>query len=229
MIQENLYHGTEINRGKLMISNGKMNSSVGDKHWLGNGSYFYEEDFYAYKWIRDMYKDIHKKYPEDVKDLFNEYQILIGKANVNFSRIFNLNGAKHKIEYDKVYEKCIQKKEYSKRFSQEEMPEGVILNIMFEYMGYNEEFDVVVATFTLRKKNYKGIKMRLNYMPEKQICFKNLEVIKPEKFYPCEDKIEEFQYFIDNLNYNSEKISINTYSKSTPRRKFFGNNIKKID
>lgn len=152
MIQENLYHGTEINRGKSMILKHKMYSSIGDKHWLGDGSYFYEEDFYAYKWIRDMYKDVHKKYPENIKDLFNEYQILIGKVSVSSSRIFNLDLAKYKIEFDRVYENCIHKKKYSKKFSRVEMPEGVVLNIMFKYMGYNKEFDVVSATFKLREK-----------------------------------------------------------------------------
>lgn len=54
MYEEILFHGTEIERGEIMLKWNHMFLSSGDKHWLGDGSYFYEDDFYAYKWIKDM-------------------------------------------------------------------------------------------------------------------------------------------------------------------------------
>ena len=56
-----VYHGTNIDRGRKMLENSLMEESIGDRHWLGDGSYFYEEDFYAFKWVRDMFKSYFKK------------------------------------------------------------------------------------------------------------------------------------------------------------------------
>lgn len=72
MYEEILFHGTDLSRGQKMIKWKNMFNSEGDRHWLGDGTYFYEDDFYAYKWIRDMYKDMHKHYPNPPLDLFKE-------------------------------------------------------------------------------------------------------------------------------------------------------------
>lgn len=66
-------------------------------------------------------------------------------------------------------------------------------------------------------------------MPEKQICFKNLDVVEPERFYSCQNKVEEFQCLIDNLNYRDENMNVNTYSRSIPRRNFLKSNFKNLD
>ena len=49
MFNEHLYHGTGRERGDRMLSNQMMEVSVGEHHWLGDGSYFFDEQLYAYK------------------------------------------------------------------------------------------------------------------------------------------------------------------------------------
>lgn len=203
MYEETLFHGTEIERGEKMLLWNHMISSRGDRHWLGDGSYFYEDDFYAYKWIKDMYVKRFKKEPNPPKDLFNKYKILLGKIKTSKDRIFNLDNPRSKIEFDRVYKKCEGMKRYSSKFSNVELADGVVLNIMFNEMFYSQEYDVVIATFKRRSNKYGTAPMRLNFMPEKQICVKNLETATPIGFYECEDKINELQDCIDNL----EKVS----------------------
>lgn len=53
------------------------------------------------------------------------------------------------------------------------MADGVVLNIMFNKMWYSDEYDLAIATFKVNENKYSKESMRLNYMPQKQICVKN--------------------------------------------------------
>ena len=210
MLAKNIYHGTERVRGELMLSNKGMIETIGDNHWLGNGSYFYEDDFYAYKWIKNMFNRDNKTF--DVNELFNKFIIIIGKHNIDDERIFNLDNPRHKMIYDKVYLECKKRLSNSNKFSHKVMAEGVVLNIMFNEMKFIDRFDVVIATFSMRRDKYSNEYMRLNSMPEKQICFKNLEKRKPDTIYNCLDKIDEFEECIRRLDFNSKNTTdINEY------------------
>jgi len=171
---------------------------------LGDGSYFYEDDFYAYKWIKDMYKARFKKDPIPPNSLFDKYGILRGKIRTLKNRIFDLDKPRNKIEFDQIYESCKIKLKDTQIFSDIELADGVVLNIMFNDMWYSEEYDIVVATFKRRRKKYINTPTRLNYISEKQICVKNLQVATPLNFYDCSHKINEFENLIDNL-YNIKR------------------------
>lgn len=220
MYKECLYHGTEINRGKRILTNRIMETSTGDRHWLGNGSYFYEDDFYAYKWIKDMFKFKFRYDYKTVDELFKEYLIIKAELNIPKKRIFKLDDVIHKIVFDTVYANCENKKQYIKRFKHTKMVDGVVLNIMFEEMNYKEKFDIVIATFKMRENKYKGKQMRLNFMPEKQICIKNIEVIKPNQFLECKDRGLQYEELISKLNFSSEKLKGTIYNKSNKNRRF---------
>ena len=213
MYEEILFHGTEIERGEIMLKWNHMFLSSGDKHWLGDGSYFYEDDFYAYKWIKDMYVEKFKTEPNPPNSIFYKYKIIKGRIKTSKDRIFNLDKPRNKIEFDRVYENCKKKQKYSKRFSDVELPDGVILNIMFNDMWYSEEYDLVIATFKRRGNKYINDPMRLNFISEKQICVKNLKKVTPIGFYECNDKIKEFQDCIDNLDRVSDINQFRTKDK----------------
>lgn len=199
MYNKTLYHGTEFNRGKGILKSQKMLISRGDKHWLGDGCYFYEDDFYAYKWIKDLYKSKYKEEPIPEHRIFSKYMILKSILLVDIERIFDLDNPRLKIEFDRIYEYCVDLKKYSEKFKKVPMAEGVVLNIMFNDMGYSENFDLVIATFKRRSSKYKGIPMRIKYMSEKQICIKNKDKVTSIELYECEDKISEFEFLIENL------------------------------
>lgn len=200
MYKETLFHGTEIERGEKMLQWKRMMLSSGDYHWLGDGSYFYEDDFYAYKWIKDMYVKKNKEEPNPPNEVFKRYKILISKVETSKDRIFDLDKPRNKMEFDRVYKNCKEMQKYSKKFSDSKLADGVILNIMFNDMLYSENYDIVLATFKRRNAKYGNNPIRLNFMPEKQICVKNLEKATPINFYQCDDKIKEFQECIDNLD-----------------------------
>ena len=65
-IELKFYHGTNRKRGQKFIKNQSMEFSKGEKHWLGDGIYLFEDDFWAYWWIRELYKE---KYNEIVNSI----------------------------------------------------------------------------------------------------------------------------------------------------------------
>ncbi len=201
MLAENLYHGTHRERGQNIICNSKMDITVGDNHWLGNGSYFYVESLYAYKWIIDMYKyKYHKSATKEA--LSKDYMILLAKFN-DECRIFDLTKAEYKIIFDKAYEQLSQKKEYSERFKNGEIAEGVVINYLFNILNYIDDFDIVRAIFILNEKRYKAVFTRIGFMPQEQICVKNLEMVKDISEYNYNEKIPGYEYLINNLYFHS--------------------------
>lgn len=66
-----------------ILAKGFLIPSKGDKHWLGDGYYFYKEEEYAFRWILLQYasgfKDDYKEYykdtvPEHYKQFIEDYQ-----------------------------------------------------------------------------------------------------------------------------------------------------------
>lgn len=170
-----LYHGTNLRRGQKFIKSQKMEPSIGNHHWIGDGSYFYEELFYSYKWIRDMYKAKNGINHRSYKELTSEYMVLECCLIFDKCRIFDLNTVEHKIEFDYFKDTLLEKIE-DKSIDKEKIYDGVVINIMFNEMDYKENYDAVIATFDRRRKENK--KSRLNAVLEKQICVKNLDIIK---------------------------------------------------
>lgn len=214
-----VYHGTNIDRGRRMIENSLMEESMGDRHWLGDGSYFYEDDFYAFKWIRDMFKNKFEKQYKSAEELFEYYMIITGILEVKKERVFDLENPRYKIQFDKIFQNCKAKQEYSERFKKSKVPDGVVINIMFNKMDYKKRFDIVIATFKMREDKYEDKSSRLGHMPEKQICVKNLDVFKPKDIFECKERIDEFEEIISNLNFKSEKVDKVSYNKSNNRNR----------
>lgn len=196
MVESMLYHGTDRQRGERLLKNKRMEVSQGDRHWLGDGSYFFEEDFYSYKWIYDMFEKRFKRKPNDEKELEQFYGILLGKMKVDKKRIFDLDKMEHKVEFDRVYDNCRNFLQYSKRIEGVEFPEGAVINIMFEKMGYGRNYDIVRGNFGIREERYAKVKMRFNSLPQLQICFKNVSCIEPLEFFDYSGNIGKYKILI---------------------------------
>lgn len=196
------YHGTEIKRGNRFIDNKAMEKSAGDKHWLGDGSYFYEELFYAYKWIKDMFYKREQRNHKDLEDLIRKYIILICNINVEKSRVFDLDKYEFKYIFDYFFEKLEKEVKYSERFNKYEIADGVVINIMFNEYKYIDKYDMVIASFPRRNNKYKNNSLtRLKHVLEKQICVKNVDIVKE----------------IDNKNFNDEYTNIKMLSEALNR------------
>ncbi|MGM0410328.1 MAG: hypothetical protein ACQEQF_06145 [Bacillota bacterium] len=194
------YHGCNHKRGKKILETEKIIFSKGDRHWLGDGFYLYEDPIYAYHWIKNMFKSNKKGYNisnnNEIEDFF---YILKCSYNVDEDRIFNLDKLKHKLFFDylrKSLTEKLEKMNKSKRIS-----EGVLINYIYNELDYSKKFDVFVATFHGRKFKYKKNKhYRINTLPEKQICIKNDKIIlKIDKYNYSKDKLE-LENYIDKIN-----------------------------
>src|SRR5690625_5549629 len=84
-----LFHGANKKRSHEMLKTQKMLFSRGKHHWLGDGAYLFEEDFYAFKWIRDMFEECHHRFPSDKKELLQYYSILQVDVTVPEDRILD--------------------------------------------------------------------------------------------------------------------------------------------
>lgn len=193
-----MYHGTDINTGKSIIENQIMLPSRGDHHWLGDGIYFYKDAEYAFRWVvikyTDNFRNLHVR---DYKDIFQEYIILT--ADIFSNRMFDLDDLKTKLFFVNVKNEILKKSEYSKRIQEQlkgnGIADGVVLNVLFDKMGYSALYDYVSATFPIAYLYDSN--SRLDYIPELQICVKNAEVIRNITKYNDEEVLPEYIAFID--------------------------------
>lgn len=220
MINESIYHGSERNRGEEIVRKKQMVLSRGEKHWLGDGAYFYTEEFYSYKWIVDMYNKRYAKEEFSHESLMKWYLILKGKVHVDAAKVFDLTKAEHKIIFDFILKELKNKL----KISDGVMPEGVVINYMFEELGYKEKFDLVKALFGLNRHKYK-FKNRLGYMPQEQICIKNTEVVQDIEEHDFKESVEYFHFLIYNMYYDNINENPVTYKYSTQRKPLIGKRV----
>lgn len=150
------YHGTNRTRGEEMLQKERMELSEGDHHWLGDGSYFYKQDFWAYKWIREMYKN---RYGNNItaKKITQRYMIIHGIILVEEDRVFDLGDLETKGFFDETYKMLKNKKNKSNRFKNVKLIEGVVINYLFNERNFYEHFDLVRAVFTRNHNTYVGV------------------------------------------------------------------------
>jgi len=222
MYEAEVYHGTDSESAESILSNG-MNPSRGDKHWLGDGCYFYEEDFHAYKWIWYLKNNNNRKrnVPYIRKgDILKHFSIIKATISSQKSRVFNLDHALPKLAFERAYKwinsQIAENQELRKRLNEEGVcAEGVVLNYMFESLGYDEKYDVVKALFPYKLKRHFEIEERLEdaekpikdktyrlaFVPEIQICVRNNEVIKNLENHDCSKDLKDYDDIISNVYY----------------------------
>ncbi|EHR0219372.1 hypothetical protein [Clostridium perfringens] len=214
-VEHIVYHGTERTRGEKFIDRQAMEPSIGNRHWLGDGSYFYKDLFYSYKWINDMYISRNKKRHKDYEELISQYKILCCIININKDRIFDLDeNLEHKLLFDEFKAKVNEHSKYKSALGNENIWDGIVLNIMFNEYGYTKKYDLIVASFVRRE--IKNNKSRLNHVLEKQICVKNLEVIskiRNKEFKEEYTKLEELMDMMKRREPEKYSKKRNRYSK----------------
>lgn len=188
-----LYHGTNKENGKKIIASKVFKRSFGNEHWLGDGIYFYEEKFYAFRWIYIAY---NRKYPQSKPEIHNitdKYVILSANITINQERIFDMSRYEHKIMFDRVLRKSIEKnKDKNLR-----IVDGAVFNFMFYKMNYNKKFDMIKAIFMHEDNDILDSSTRLPYIPEIQYCVVNSLIISN----------------IGNTNISDEEIPMLSFSQ----------------
>lgn len=208
MYTEKLYHGSNRTRGEEIIEIQELKVTRGDKHWLGDGSYLFVEDFQAYKWILDMFKSRYSGQDSNYDNIINNYLVLECKVETNKTRIFDLTKSEHKILFDRVRKEMVE----MKKIKTKEMAEGVTLNYMFNVLGFDKDFDFVRAIFCLNRGNYTDFQSHLAYLPQEQICIKNekdvKDIVKNINEYDFKNKIETFESLLTEYYYVSPKMEV---------------------
>jgi len=194
----NLYHGSNRQRGERMLFDGEKLISRGEKHWLGDGLYLFFDFLYAYKWIIDMYKKRIESCTHEYEQLIKDYIILEFKVTLDDEKIFDLTNPNHKILYDRTLKAMKAKGELPNR----KYPEGVVLNYMFEEIFNKGQFEAVQAVFQMYKNQY-DTRWRLGYMPQKQICIRNWDIVQTLNEYDFEHRVEESNELIKSLYYKN--------------------------
>lgn len=196
MYSETLFHGSNRSRGERILHNQLMEVTRGSKHWLGDGSYFFTEDLHSYKWIIDMFKD---RYVEEINyEMLSAHYIIIETlVMVPKLRVFDLTKAEHKILFDRVNKLMIDKKE----INGSEYAEGVVLNYMFNELDFGKDYDLVKALFLFNKTNYRKVNSRIGYMPQEQICIKNLDIVDCINEYDFSKRSKILSVALENYRY----------------------------
>lgn len=211
------YHGTpRSNIDNIIRTNFFI--SQGNNHWLGDGIYFYPEKVYAYKWnINNSMVGNPKRV---IPVLLSQQGILEVNLKCAKNRTFDLDTVQHKMILKKTIENIAD--------FEEECIEGVALNVLFNELGYNKKYDMIVATFALRREKMELPFMRLDFYPEKQICIKNHKCIKNIKEIKITEKEKtEFDILIKELSIPIEYKLKEEEQTYTSRRKV--NRTRKVN
>jgi len=207
-----LYHGTTHKNGtkilntKYKTSKTKINKKSNKKsdHWLGDGVYFFEDKIHVYDWILKLFRNHHNlKIINNnniiYSDLFSNYMILSSKIETDINRVWDLNNPENYITYTEICDEIYNKIRNDKEFENYEISDGTFINIMFEKMGFNKYYDIVTYTFGFHRPHVQ-YNTHMKTILQKQICVKNLDVIKStQKYSPSYNEFEEYYKILCNV------------------------------
>lgn len=192
------YHGTTKDNADIIVKSQFMQPSVGDDQWLGEGYYFYYDVEYAFRWILIKYTNNFKnEFSNNYDNIYEEYSILSAKINIDPERLFDLDNIHHKLLFISVKtelsKKTEQSEKYHNRIKNNAIVDGVVFNYLFKYMKYEEKYDAVRAVFPI---SYIFDDSRMDYLPEPQLCVKNITVISDYEKFSTDQVPEEYKKFI---------------------------------
>lgn len=192
-----------------------MKPSIGDEHWLGDGYYFFRDDLYAFRWIVIKYtRNFKSKNWEKIDDIYKEYMIL--SADITLDKVFSLDNLAHKMLFLKIKSSLKQKLQDSPCYQNKEIVDGVVINIMFNEMGYADKFDAVEATYPIAY--VYDTNSRQDYIPEYQLCVKNLLTISNIQKYNGTEVPQEYINFIKEYTLVKQQC-LEKRKKKPPYRK----------
>ena len=193
-----------------------MKISQGDRHWLGDGAYFYKECAYAYRWIHLMWEEVKGKDFQE-KDVIENYMILQADINLQKERLFDLDNPEHNFDFNTTRESLEKELSKSEKYTHKRITDGTVINIMFKEMGYQEQYDAIQYYFDTDVKGHTNSKIRLR---EYQLCVKNTEIIHNIREISKEDyEVEKNEKFI--IQYDTYKGKGKRYDDKTGKERTY--------
>lgn len=183
------YHGTLKENANNIIRTKKYEYDETRKHWLGDGIYFFEDAFFAFRWANDMSKK-NKKDPAVLKNILN----------LDSSRYLDLTDAKNKDDFRNDFIKFLNDLKNEKfSFGDSNTSEKEILCLYYNFIKVDKGYDVIKNNFIKKNPSFAKKKIcnmsinlnndlftGLNYV-EVQICATNNSVIKDIELFSKEE------------------------------------------
>lgn len=184
------YHATTKDRGQEILKNGfNISKSQNDNYeWLGDGVYFWDDDYYAVQW--NMI-DLEKKNKDKSIENLNEYTIIKSDIKVNKLKLFEISSPEGSFIYNDFKNKLKNKfiENGCEKYVEELMKSSDKFWInLLEDNGFFNDFDVVTAIYKNEKSKEK-YKDNVVLNTQKQICVKNIKCIINSEIYNDEKRI----------------------------------------
>ena len=212
MYSEDLFHGTSAAKAKQIFLEKDIQPSLGDRHWLGDGVYFFCEPFYAYWWNFTKYFKRYHNHPSR-SQYCNRYAIIMTHVTCSKSRVFDLTVEEFFDDFRKTADFLANDPNYASALMPKDLNDGLILNFMFNKMGFSDSFDLVIYVFYGPSQDCRSeYPRRITRRPERQVCVKNKEVIKEITSYDVLPIYEEFDSKIRSL-YSTKPTGQKYYRK----------------
>ena len=184
------YHGTKIENVEQILKNGfKMSKSKDNNlEWLGDGVYFWEDDYYAVQWNIIDIKGHNKE--KNINSL-KKYAIMKSIIKANKTKIFDISSPEGSIIYQKLKEKLINRlikegyENYVDILSKRSCKYWIDL---LQKNNFFNEFDIVTAVYK-DEKSVENFKDDIILNVQKQICVKNINCIKETEIYDNKERI----------------------------------------
>ena len=192
-----LFHGTS-HENITKIMSGSFKPSSSKDHYLGAGVYFFDSENFAVRWmfnedpcLRTPIQKILNETDltdEELTEIITIFQTRHGVINTKIDdiRYLDMDNFKVKELFNEIYERLYN------RCSTEELFDTTIYDFLFEKMGFQEKFDMVVLTTNLYKlTNKEGFRNKAPQalIPYRIYCVKNME------------KIENFSEYVINKDH----------------------------
>lgn len=123
---------------------------------------------------------------------------MILSADIDLGRVFSLDNLRNKMLFLSLKNSLKLKLQDSIRYKNNEIVDGLVINIMFNEMGYADKYDAVEATYPIAY--VYDTDSRQDYIPEYQLCVKNLLTISNIQKYNGTEVTQEYINFIKEYN-----------------------------
>lgn len=201
------FHGTLRDKKDSIKEKGfeKSISTIIKKHWLGDGVYFFEDEYYAAEW---NILDIERNKKKGIYLRTFDYIILKGYIKCNTNKLMDMSSPEGITLYKYFKEKL--KEKYIREGKREQIDKLDKRSAKFWMTtlsdnGFFDEFDVIIASYVRSKQKIERSEDDFIENHQRQICVRETKCINNVKEYTDIDRIKEL-YKIIVKNRNLEMI-----------------------
>lgn len=157
-----LYHGTTVDKGQSILVQQKFLPSSGNRHWLGDGIYFFEQEKDAVQWV----------------EKYGEYVVLETNLSVPPERFFDLLNENQREAFEYVMETILDNAEqHNLQISRKDKIDGYVINFMCNVLNF--PIDIVKAAFYFENDRFRRYIEKYGASPTRmrvaqiQYCLRN--------------------------------------------------------